>query len=159
MKSNLTTYSYTGSIIFCPEDGSYKLLRNGSKFLKVYRLSHPRRQQYSCFVICTAESDRQLLNLPEGCWFRFVFEKHTSDFSASKKQDFVYINYKPIVSDQICYIRVPEYDTLHQSSDGFAKYILPLIRGFQARTIEVNLLMVLKFTYFTYKNLVTDICS
>jgi len=39
----------------------HKPLRNGSKFLKVYRLSHPRRQQYSCFVICTAEIHRQLL--------------------------------------------------------------------------------------------------
>ena len=33
-----------GGGIFYPEDGSYKLLRNGSKFLRVYRLSYPKRQ-------------------------------------------------------------------------------------------------------------------
>lgn len=48
----------------------------------------------------------------------------------------------------MCDIRVPEYDRLYESSDGFAMYIFPLIRGFQARTIEVNLVMVLKVTYF-----------
>jgi len=48
----------------------------------------------------------------------------------------------------MCDIRVPEYGRFYESTDGFAMYILPLIRGFQARTIEVNLLMVLKITYF-----------